>query len=222
MPNGAAILLDTTVYVDQLKGDLPAPIIDLIATRPVHHGAPALSQLAATIGYLNPSDSRTAASLRPIIETLERVPPQMVRVPSDEAWIEASILAGILARTQAVAKADRRRLLNDALLFLTASESGAEASHACRHATQLSLPVPTSPTIKPKAASCTSDAPAPRRNPHRTVAALSPTFRGFLTLEAACSFPGGFRTTAPVLAASFEKAVIRSRSCKLPSRPPME
>jgi hypothetical protein len=49
----------------------------------------------------------------------------MILVPSDEVWIEASILAGVLARTQGVAKADRRRLLNDALLFLTAAETGA-------------------------------------------------------------------------------------------------
>jgi hypothetical protein len=70
-------------------------------------------------------DSRTAANLKPIIETLERVPPQMILAPSDEVWIEAAILAGILARTQGVAKANRRRLLNDALLFLTAAETGA-------------------------------------------------------------------------------------------------
>ena len=125
VPKGAAILLDTTVYVDQLKGDLPIPIIDLIATRPIHHGAPALSELAAAIGYLNPLDSRTAANLKPIVEMLQSVPPQMILVPSDQAWIEASVLSGILARTQGVAKADRRRLLNDALLFLTAAEADA-------------------------------------------------------------------------------------------------
>ena len=68
VPQGAPILLDTTVYIDQLKGDLPPPIIDLIATRPVHHGAPA--ELAAAIGYLDPLDSRTGANLKPIIETL--------------------------------------------------------------------------------------------------------------------------------------------------------
>jgi predicted nucleic acid-binding protein len=125
VPKGAAILLDTTVYIDQLKGDLPPPIIELIATRQVHHGAPALAELAAAIGYLDPSDSRTAANLEPIIETLARVPPQRILVPSDDLWIEASILAGILARTQGVAKADRRRLLNDVLLFLTAADASA-------------------------------------------------------------------------------------------------
>jgi hypothetical protein len=34
-------------------------------------------------------------------------------------------LPEILARTQGVTRADRRRLLNDALLFLTAAETGA-------------------------------------------------------------------------------------------------
>jgi predicted nucleic acid-binding protein len=125
VPKGATILLDTTVYIDQLKGDLPPPIIELIATRQVHHGAPALAELAAAIGYLDPLDSRTAANLQPIIETLARVPPQRILVPSDDVWIEASILAGILGRTQGVAKADRRRLLNDVLLFLTAADASA-------------------------------------------------------------------------------------------------
>ncbi len=125
VPKGATVLLDTTVYIDQLKGDLPSLIIELIATRLVHHGAPALAELAAAIGYLDPLDSRTAANLAPIIETLARVPPQRILVPSDNVWIEASILAGTFARTQGVAKGDRRRLLNDVLLFLTAAETDA-------------------------------------------------------------------------------------------------
>ena len=125
VPPGATILPDTTVYIDQLKGDLPSAIIDLIATQPVQHGAPALSELAAAIGYLDPSDRRTPTNLQPIIEILERIPPQMIIVPSDQAWIEASILSGILARTQRIAKPERRKLLNDALLFLMAAESNA-------------------------------------------------------------------------------------------------
>jgi hypothetical protein len=125
VPIESPLLIDTTVYIDQLKGDLPRAIIDLIATRPVHHGAPALSELAAAIGHLDPSDPRTASNLKPIVETLERVPPQMILAPSDSAWIEASILAGILARTQRIPKFDRRRLLNDALLFMMAAEAGA-------------------------------------------------------------------------------------------------
>jgi predicted nucleic acid-binding protein len=145
VPKGTTILLDTTVYVDQLKGDLPPSIIDLIATRPIHHGAPALSELAAAIGYLDPLDARTAANLKPIIETLERVPPQMILVPSNHVWIEASILSGILARTQGVAKADRRRLLNDALLFLTAAET--DATLVSRNSKDLDLLLQMKPGV---------------------------------------------------------------------------
>jgi hypothetical protein len=145
VPVTAAILLDATVYIDQLKGDLPRAIIELIVTRPVHHGAPALAELAATIGHLDPADPRTAASLRPITETLERVPPQMILVPSDQAWIEASILAGILARTQGISKGDRRRFLNDALLFLTAAENG--ATLVSRNANDLDLLLQMKPGV---------------------------------------------------------------------------
>ena len=145
MPIEAAILLDATVYVDHLKGDLPRPIIDLIASRQVHHGAPALSELAAAIGHLDPSDPRTATNVKPIVETLERVSPQMILVPSDAAWIEASILAGILARTQGIPKADRRRFLNDALLFMTAAETG--ATLISRNANDLDLLLQMKPGV---------------------------------------------------------------------------
>jgi hypothetical protein len=40
-------------------------------------------------------------------------------------WLEAAVIAGILARTQGLAKEARRKFLNDMLLFLMAAESGA-------------------------------------------------------------------------------------------------
>ena len=49
----APLLFDTTVYIDQLKGDLPRSVIDLVASRTILHGAPALAELAVTIGVLN-------------------------------------------------------------------------------------------------------------------------------------------------------------------------
>jgi hypothetical protein len=46
-------------------------------------------------------------------------------VPNYEIWLEAAVLAGILARTQAIPKQDRRKFLNDTLLFLQAADAGA-------------------------------------------------------------------------------------------------
>ena len=39
-------------------------------------------------------------------------------------WLEAAVMAGILARTQAIPKQDRRKFLSDTLLFLQAADSG--------------------------------------------------------------------------------------------------
>jgi hypothetical protein len=124
VPAGASLLFDATVYIDQLKGQLPKSIVNLIASRTILHGAPALAELAVTIGALDPTDRRTQATLVPIVETLTRINPSRIIAPSSEVWLEAAIMAGILERTQAIPKQDRRRFLNDSLLFLQAVDTG--------------------------------------------------------------------------------------------------
>ena len=121
----ASLLFDATVYIDQLKGDLPKPIVDLVTARTILHGAPALAELAVTIGALDPADRRTQATLTTIVEVLTRINPSRIIVPNYEIWLEAAVMAGILARTQAIPKQDRRKFLNDTLLFLQAADTGA-------------------------------------------------------------------------------------------------
>jgi hypothetical protein len=125
VPAGVSLLFDATVYIDLLKGQLPRPIVNLAASRTILHGAPALAELAVTIGVLDPADRRTQATLIPIIETLTRINPTRIVAPSYEVWLEAAVIAGILARTQAIPKQDRRKFLNDTLLFLQAVDAGA-------------------------------------------------------------------------------------------------
>jgi hypothetical protein len=125
IPTKACLLFDATVYIDQLKGELPRPIVDLVASRTILHGAPALAELAVTIGALEPADRRTQATLTPIVEVLTRINPARIIVPNYEIWLEAAVMAGILARTQAIPKHDRRKFLNDILLFLQAADTGA-------------------------------------------------------------------------------------------------
>ena len=124
VPAGVSLLFDATVYIDQLKGELPRSIVKLMASRTILHGAPALAELAVTIGALDPADHRTRATLIPIVEMLTRINPARIIAPSYEVWLEASIIAGILARTQSIPKRDRRKFLNDTLLFLQAADSG--------------------------------------------------------------------------------------------------
>src|SRR5262249_18472711 len=77
------------------------------------------------IGALDPADRRTQATLAPIIGVLTRIDPARMIVPSYEIWLEAAVMAGILARIQAIPKQDRRKFLNDTLLFLQAADAGA-------------------------------------------------------------------------------------------------
>jgi predicted nucleic acid-binding protein len=125
IPPDAPLLLDTTVYIDQLKGHLPPAIVALISSHVIVHGAPVLAELAVTVGVLDPRDPRTATTLEPILDTLRHIPSQRVIAPSEDAWVEGAVLAGILARTQGIAKEYRRKFLNDALMFLLAAEADA-------------------------------------------------------------------------------------------------
>lgn len=123
VPPDVPIMLDTTAYIDSRR--LPPPIAAVVARNTVFHSATSLAELAASIGQLDPADPRTPSTRRPIDEIMEHVEPTRVVAPSADAWVEASVLTGILARTQGLPKQDRRKLLNDALILLTAAEAGA-------------------------------------------------------------------------------------------------
>ncbi len=122
---GDPILLDTTVYIDALQGGLPLPMQALVASRVVLHGAVAVAEMVLSAAYLRPDHPSTPRNRLAIAATLDRIPISQVLPPSSTAWIEASLLAGTVARAQARDAADRRALLNDALLLLGAEEAGA-------------------------------------------------------------------------------------------------
>ena len=125
---GAAtpVMLDTTVYLDALKAPgLPGAIQALVARNVVLHGATACAELAVSTGHLDPGHPATAAHRAPLVEMLQRMAPARIVAPSADAWTEAAVIAGILARVQGDARENRRAVLNDALLLLTAFEAGA-------------------------------------------------------------------------------------------------
>jgi predicted nucleic acid-binding protein len=121
----AALMLDATVYIDAQNGKLPSGLAARIAGAEVRHSAVALGEIAAGLGLLDPGHGETPAVTLALRETLARADPLRTHAPSADAWLEASLLAGILARTQGLPRADRRKLLNDALIFLGAAEAGA-------------------------------------------------------------------------------------------------
>lgn len=122
---GSLVLLDSTVYIDGLKGRLPAAIAAVLARATIVHSSVARAEIAFSIGRLDPTDARTPKRSAALEELLVRMPENRRIFPSDAAWVEAALLAGILARLQGYDADNRRRTLNDALIFLTARERGA-------------------------------------------------------------------------------------------------
>jgi predicted nucleic acid-binding protein len=120
----AVLMLDATVYIDAQAARLPALLAARIAGSEILHCAVAVGELAASLGLLDPKHPGTPTVQRVLEETLNRIDPHRTVAPSPAAWREASIMAGALARTQHLHKDGRRKLLNDALLFLAAEETG--------------------------------------------------------------------------------------------------
>ncbi len=125
-PAAATLMLDTTVYLDaQKSARLPGDLAARIAAAPLVHSAVALGELAANLGLLDPAHPGTPAVRAVIEDTLQRIAPESIVEPSVSAWLEGSLVSGVLARTQGLPAADRRKLLNDALIFMSAGEVGA-------------------------------------------------------------------------------------------------
>jgi predicted nucleic acid-binding protein len=142
-------MLDTTVYLDASKAPgLPDAIVALISRHVVLHCAIACAELAVSTGHLDPAHPRTAGNRAPLIDILSRMAPSRIVAPSADAWTEAAIITGILARIQAYPRENRRALLNDALLLLTAIETGAALiSRNIRHMDLLLRFKPDAPVL---------------------------------------------------------------------------
>lgn len=125
VPLDAILMLDATVYIDAGAGRLKAALSARLAGSEILHCAVSVGEIAASLGLLDPNHPGTPAVQRALNLTLERIDPFRTVAPSPAAWKEGSIIAGALARTQYLHKDGRRKLLNDALMFLAAEESGA-------------------------------------------------------------------------------------------------
>ncbi|HXY99874.1 MAG TPA: hypothetical protein VEI03_07720 [Stellaceae bacterium] len=139
LPAGLPVMLDTGFYIDRLKGKLTAQILDFVESRQILHSGVACSELAISIGILTPEDPTTPAYGDPIMKLLAAIDRAETVAPSAAAWCEGGMIAGIVARTQHLNRSrtelgadqrccqegKRRKLLNDALIFLSAVESNA-------------------------------------------------------------------------------------------------
>jgi hypothetical protein len=140
LPADLPLMLDTTVYVHRLQNKIPPPIHALVEARPILHCAVAIAEVAISAGIMDPGHATTTRYRTPLLGLMHGIGVLDMRAPGSTAWAEAGMLAGILACAQfglaqprtalgpgAVEhqRDGRRRLLNDALIFLCAGEHGA-------------------------------------------------------------------------------------------------
>jgi predicted nucleic acid-binding protein len=118
------LLLDTTVYIDALQGRLPDDAEVALRAGSLWHSSVTEAELAALAGLLHPTHPETASVIAQVTASIELRPEHRILTPDRDTWREAGILAGLLARLQHYSKAEQRKALNDALIFLTAAKNG--------------------------------------------------------------------------------------------------
>jgi len=120
----AKLLYDTTVYIDILRGRFPQQGEAMLRATEAWHSPVTEAELAATCGLLDPAHSQTSKIIDQVAAVIDRRPSYRTITPDPEIWREAGMLSGTLARTQGYGREQRRRVLNDALLFATARKYG--------------------------------------------------------------------------------------------------
>lgn len=121
---GQGLLLDTSVYIDQMQGRSPRILDNLIAQRQVNHSTVAIQELMHTVGVLDPSDARTATVIDLIGKQIRAMPPHRIFAPDTEVLGRAALLSGMLCRLQGYEKDGKLRALQDCVLFLQAQRLG--------------------------------------------------------------------------------------------------
>jgi hypothetical protein len=121
---GQGLLLDTSVYIDQMQGRSPQILNDLIAQRQVNHSTVAIQELMHTVGVLDRSDARTADVINVIGKQIRAMPLHRIFAPDIEVLGRAALLSGILCRLQGYEKDRKLRALHDCVLFLQAQKLG--------------------------------------------------------------------------------------------------
>ncbi len=121
---GSKVLLDTTIYVDQLQKKLPESLELSLKFAIIWHSSVTACELCVLLGLLDPLHPGSARSMEEVTRFVDKRQEHRTINPTEDSWIQAGILAGLLARLQQYGKAEQRRALNDALIFLSAAKAG--------------------------------------------------------------------------------------------------
>jgi predicted nucleic acid-binding protein len=118
------VVLDTTVYIDQIQRRFPDELDVLLRKCGLWHSSVAVAELALALGRLNPLHPASRAAVRQLKTVIAQVPTHRINNPTAGTWREAAIASGLLARLQGLAVGRSHDLLNDALIFFDARKNG--------------------------------------------------------------------------------------------------
>lgn len=120
---GATLLLDTTVYIDNLQGRLPPEAERLVQQRHAMHSPVCIAELTHQFGRLDPADPRTPAVLNNFRAVLAAIPARRISPISSSNMALAGILSGTLQRLHPT-QGFPHRYLNDAMIYAQAAGAG--------------------------------------------------------------------------------------------------
>jgi predicted nucleic acid-binding protein len=115
---------DTNVYTMSAAGTLPELARLLMERALLFHCSVCLAELATGVANLDPSRSEWRPIRDHYAALFASVADSRLLIPDHQLWIEAGVIAGMLARTQNFQKHQRKECLNDALIYLTAAKAG--------------------------------------------------------------------------------------------------
>ena len=117
---GTEMMLDTGVYIFAAAGTLTGKRRDRLELVLQHHCTVCLGEIAVGLANRDVAAATWPAERMYWQELFDRLRKNRTHTPDAETWAAAGILAGTLARVQRYQPHQRKDLLNDALIYLTA------------------------------------------------------------------------------------------------------
>jgi predicted nucleic acid-binding protein len=120
----AVLIPDTNVYINSFAGLLTPAAKHLIHNGLLFHSSVCLGEIAVGIGNYNPASAGWKKTRTEYAGLVASIPETRIIAPDEQTWIEAGVIAGILARAQGYQPHQRKECLADALIYLSAAKEG--------------------------------------------------------------------------------------------------
>ncbi len=119
-----AILVDTTVYVHDFSGRLPADASALL-DRTLHFNcALCIAEIISGLSQRHPGSPEFEPGWDYYDKFFAKIPQRRLLTPDDDILAQAGLISGVQARTQNYQRHQTKELFNDAAIYLTAAKVG--------------------------------------------------------------------------------------------------